>query len=296
MKYRPRIYYSDEQKAIMWDRWKKGDSLHDIARLFDRNHSSVGRILSVTGGIRPPQRIRSHLALSLSEREEISRGVASQESFRSIAHRLGRSPSTISREINQKLIESYEQTIRGWIRVMDLRHQETKDHTVRVSKMTVELSKYLGITDKQELKRIETSATLHDVGKIGIPDAILTKPGPLTQEEFNVIKTHPKIAFDILSDIEYLKNCIDIPYGHHEKWAGGGYPRGISGDAIPLAARVFAVIDVWDALSHARVYKEAWPESKVLEYIQEQSGKQFDPHVVNVFIQHYESITKCLAR
>ncbi|MEK9940403.1 MAG: helix-turn-helix domain-containing protein, partial [Methylotenera sp.] len=101
MKYRPRIYYSDEQKAIMWDRWKKGDSLHDIARLFDRNHSSVGRILSLTGGIRPPQRIRSHLALSLSEREEISRGVARQESFRSIAHRLGRSPSTISREIER---------------------------------------------------------------------------------------------------------------------------------------------------------------------------------------------------
>ncbi|WP_020181889.1 IS30 family transposase [Methylotenera sp. 1P/1] len=107
MKYRPRIYYSDEQKAIMWDRWKKGDSLHDIARLFDRNHSSVGRILSLTGGIRPPQRIRSHLALSLSEREEISRGVASQESFRSIAHRLGRSPSTISREIKRN--DGYQQ-------------------------------------------------------------------------------------------------------------------------------------------------------------------------------------------
>jgi IS30 family transposase len=101
MKHRPRIYYSDEQKAIMWDRWKKGDSLHDIARLFDRNHSSIAGILSVTGGIRPPQRVRSYLALSLSEREEISRGVASQESFRSIAHRLGRSPSTISREIKR---------------------------------------------------------------------------------------------------------------------------------------------------------------------------------------------------
>lgn len=107
MKYRPRIYYSDEQKAIMWDRWKKGDSLHDIARLFDRNHSSVAGILSLTGGIRPPQRIRSHLALSLSEREEISRGVASQESFRSIAHRLGRSPSTISREIKRN--DGYQQ-------------------------------------------------------------------------------------------------------------------------------------------------------------------------------------------
>lgn len=199
-------------------------------------------------------------------------------------------------QINQKLIESYEHTIRGWIKVMDLRHQETKDHTVRVSRMTVELSKHLGITDEKELKRIETSATLHDVGKIGIPDAILTKPGALTQEEFDVIKTHPQIAFDILSDIEYLKNCIDIPYCHHEKWAGGGYPRGISGDEIPLAARIFAVIDVWDALSHARVYKEAWPESKVLEYIQAQSGKQFDPHVVNVFIQHYKSITGAFQR
>ena len=198
-------------------------------------------------------------------------------------------------EINRKLTESYDQTIRGWIKVMDMRHQETKDHTIRVSKMTVELAKHLGVIKSDELKRIETSAILHDVGKIGIPDSILTKPGPLTQEEFDVIKTHPQIAFDILSDIEYLKNCIDIPYCHHEKWAGGGYPRGISGEEIPLAARVFSVIDVWDALSHARVYKEAWPESKVLEYIQEHSGKQFDPNVVNVFIHNYQSIIKCLA-
>jgi len=120
-----------------------------------------------------------------------------------------------TKSINQKLIESYEHTIRGWIKVMDLRHQETKDHTVRVSRMTVELSKHLGITDEKELKRIETSATLHDVGKIGIPDAILTKPGALTQEEFDVIKTHPQIAFDILSDIEYLKIALS-PTAHRE--------------------------------------------------------------------------------
>lgn len=197
-------------------------------------------------------------------------------------------------EINRKLVDSYDHTIRGWIKVMDLRHQETKDHTIRVSKMSVELAKCLGIKNTAELKRIETSAILHDVGKIGIPDTILTKPGSLTQEEFDVIKTHPQIAFDILSDIDYLKDCVDIPYCHHEKWAGGGYPRGVSGDAIPLAARIFAIIDVWDALSHARVYKEAWPESKVLAYIQGQAGKQFDPSIVNVFIQNYGLITKCI--
>jgi HD-GYP domain-containing protein (c-di-GMP phosphodiesterase class II) len=197
--------------------------------------------------------------------------------------------------INRKLINSYDQTIRGWIKVMDLRHQETKDHTTRVSKMTVELSKHMGITEREELKRIETSAILHDVGKIGIPDSILIKPGPLTSEEFDVIKTHPQIAYDILYDIDYLRNCIDIPFCHHEKWNGEGYPRGISGDTIPIAARIFAVIDVWDALTHARVYKDAWPESKVLQYIEEKSGNQFDPSVVKTFLNNYKTITKCIA-
>jgi len=196
--------------------------------------------------------------------------------------------------INKKLIDSYEQTIYGWIKVMDLRNQETKDHTTRVAKMTVELSKYLGITDTEELKKIETSAILHDVGKIGIPDSILIKPGALTKEEFEVIKTHPQIAYDILHDIDYLKNCIDIPYCHHEKWNGEGYPRGISGKDIPVAARIFAVIDVWDALSHSRVYKDAWPEAEVLTYIEERSGIQFDPNIVKVFLNNYQSITKCV--
>ncbi|CAG36842.1 HD-GYP domain-containing protein [Desulfotalea psychrophila] len=192
--------------------------------------------------------------------------------------------------INIKLMESYEQTIIGWMHVTDLRHRETKDHTERVTKMTVALAKFSGISKKEELKNIERGAMLHDVGKIGIPDAILIKPGKLNEEEWKQIKKHPQIAHDIISNIAFLRPCIDIPYSHHEKWDGSGYPLGIGGDEIPMAARYFAIVDVWDALIHPRIYKAAWTEEEVLAYIQEQSGKHFDPDIVELFLENYEQI------
>ena len=194
-----------------------------------------------------------------------------------------------------QLAESYEQTIHGWVRVMDLRHQETTDHTARVTRMTLELARIAGITGKQELKRIERAALLHDIGKIGIPDASLIKPGKLVDEEWDLIKMHPQIAHDILSNISFLKPSIDIPYAHHEKWDGSGYPQGLKGDAIPMAARLFAIVDVWDALIHPRVYKDAWPEEKVLKYIKEQAGKHFDPHIVKLYLENYPRIKKSLS-
>jgi response regulator RpfG family c-di-GMP phosphodiesterase len=191
---------------------------------------------------------------------------------------------------NREIIRSYEQTIRGWIRVMDMRHRETMHHTERVTRATLELAKLMGITDEEVLKHIEQGAILHDVGKVGIPDSILLKPDKLDDEEWEIMRQHPVIAHEILSKITYLGPCIDIPYCHHEKWDGTGYPRGIRGEEIPISARIFAVIDVWDALRHARVYKPEWKEEDVLAHIEGQSGKHFDPAVVTTFLEHYDTI------
>ena len=202
----------------------------------------------------------------------------------------------IERDINKitkiytQLVDSYDQTIKGWIHVMDLRHEETKNHTKRVTIMTIELAKLCGITNKEKLKQIERGSILHDIGKIGIPDNILIKPGRLDENEWDQMRRHPEIAQDILSDIDSLKTSINIPYYHHEKWDGSGYPTGIKGESIPIEARIFAIIDVWDALIHPRVYKAAWSEEKVLQYIQEESGKHFDPKIVKVFLENYDQI------
>lgn len=194
--------------------------------------------------------------------------------------------------LNHKLVESYDQTVLGWIRVMDIRHKETKDHTERVTRMALALARLCGIQGKGRLKRLERGAILHDLGKIGIPDSVLTKPGPLNEEEWEQIKQHPVIAYDILSEIRFLRRCLHIPYCHHEKWDGSGYPRGLKGKEIPREARIFSVVDVWDALVHPRVYKDAWPEERVLQYLRNGSGQHFDPKVVDVFLAHYEEIKR----
>lgn len=193
-------------------------------------------------------------------------------------------------EVNTQLVESYEQTMSGWIHLLDLRHRETKNHTDRVTKMTLKMTKLSGITDQAELNHIKWGAMLHDIGKIGIGDNILTKPGKLEPVEWEEMKRHPQIANDILSNIDYLLPCRDIPYCHHEKWDGSGYPQGLKGEEIPITARIFAVIDVWDALIHFRVYKSAWPEEKVLKHIKEQSGHHFDPDIVKLFLENYREI------
>lgn len=196
---------------------------------------------------------------------------------------------------NNEVIDSYEQTIRGWVDVIDMRHRETLYHTQRVTKVTLELARMMGITDEQELKCIEQGAILHDIGKIGIPDSILIKPDKLDDQEWEIVKTHPVIARQILSKINFLESSIDIPYCHHEKWDGSGYPRGIAQKEIPLSARIFAVVDVWDALSHSRVYKAKWPEKRVLEYLRKQSGQHFDPNVVKAFLDNYPQLMRAVA-
>lgn len=194
-----------------------------------------------------------------------------------------------------QVINSYDQTIRGWVEVLDVRHKETKDHTFRVTAMTVTMARKMGVSDEAVLKRIERSAILHDIGKIGIPDAVLLKPGQLTSDEMQLMRTHPQIAHDILSKIDFLENCMDIAYSHHERWDGQGYPQGLKGEQIPLSARLFTVVDVWDALMHPRVYKTAWTEAQVLQHLRDESGSRFDPHAVQVFFDHYPAIKAAAA-
>lgn len=183
---------------------------------------------------------------------------------------------------NTQLTLAYDATIHGLSRALDLRDKETEGHTQRVADMTVRLARAFGMMDN-ELVHVRRGALLHDMGKMGIPDAILLKPGPLTEEEWVIMRKHPEYAYDMFSPIEYLRPALDIPYYHHEKWDGSGYPEGLKGDEIPLAARLFAVVDVWDALTSERPYRPAWSKEKALEYIREQSGKHFDPRAVEMF-------------
>ncbi len=190
---------------------------------------------------------------------------------------------------NTRLILAYDATIEGWSRAMDLRDEETEGHTRRVTQMTIQLAKHLGISDDQ-IVHIRRGALLHDMGKLGIPDRILLKPGKLTDEEWVTMRKHPQYAYDMLSSIDYLRPAMDIPYCHHEKWDGSGYPRGLKGPQIPMAARIFAVIDVWDALSSDRPYRPAWEEAKVREYIEQNSGTHFDPEIVSAFMKQISEI------
>ena len=177
---------------------------------------------------------------------------------------------------------AYNETIEGWAKALELRDKETQGHSKRVTEMTIRLANEAGVSD-DEIGNIMRGALLHDIGKMGIPDAILNKPGKLTEEEWVIVKNHPQDAYNMLSSIKYLKPALDIPYCHHERWDGTGYPRGLQGKEIPLAARIFAVVDVWDALTSDRPYRQAWPVFKAKEYMLSQAGKHFDPEIVNIF-------------
>jgi PAS domain S-box-containing protein len=183
---------------------------------------------------------------------------------------------------NLQLMLAYDATIDSLSRALDLRDRETEGHTQRVVDLTIRLARAMGMPDT-ELVHVRRGALIHDMGKMGIPDAVLLKPDKLTGEEWEIMRLHPQYAFEMFSPIEYLRPALDIPYCHHEKWDGTGYPRGLEGKAIPLAARLFAIVDVWDALTSERPYRPAWSKGQALTYIQQQAGKHFDPHVVETF-------------
>ncbi|MGB8648225.1 MAG: HD domain-containing phosphohydrolase [Anaerolineae bacterium] len=187
--------------------------------------------------------------------------------------------------LNKELLVAYDATLEGWSRALDLRDHETEGHSQRVTTMTVQLARAMGLSES-EIVHIRRGALLHDIGKIGVSDDILLKPGPLTSAEWMMMRKHPQNAYDMLSGIAFLKPALIIPYCHHEKWDGTGYPRGLSKNDIPLAARIFTVIDVWDALTTDRPYRRRWPKQTVLTYLQAQRGKHFDPEVLDAFEKH----------
>lgn len=183
---------------------------------------------------------------------------------------------------HQEISLAYDTTLEGWGKALELRDKETRGHTQRVAYLTLELARRVGIPQSQ-LIHIRRGALLHDIGKMGVSDKILRKPGALTAEEMNEMKKHPQYAYELLRPIPYLSAAVDIPYCHHEWWDGSGYPRGLRGEEIPLAARIFTVIDVWDALLSDRPYRGAWKQEEAYQYILDLSGKQFDPHIVKEF-------------
>jgi len=185
---------------------------------------------------------------------------------------------------NTELTYAYNTTIEGWSRALDLRDKETEGHSRRVTETTLQLAKAMGIDD-EKLVHVRRGALLHDIGKMGVPDSILLKSGKLTDEEWVLMRKHPALAYELLSPIAYLREALDIPYCHHEKWDGTGYPRGLKGEQIPLTARIFAVVDVWDALTSVRPYRAAWAHDKVREHMRALSGTHFDPRVLEAFFR-----------
>jgi GAF domain-containing protein len=186
---------------------------------------------------------------------------------------------------NLELSLAYDTTLEGWSRALELRDQETKGHTQRVTELTLQLARTLGTFSEEALMHMRRGVLLHDIGKMGIPDGILLKPGPLTDEEWAIMRQHPGYAYEMLSPIAFLRPALDIPYCHHEKWDGTGYPRGLKAEEIPVAARLFAVVDVWDALCSDRPYRAAWPAAKVREHLRALSGAHFDSQVVEMFLK-----------
>ncbi|HPD80938.1 MAG TPA: HD domain-containing phosphohydrolase [Spirochaetia bacterium] len=197
------------------------------------------------------------------------------------------------KEADRELLNSYDATIEGWSKALEMRDHETEGHTLRVTDMTITLARRVGLPE-EDIVHIRRGALLHDIGKVAIPDSILLKPEPLTPEERIIMNKHPEYAKRMLSDITFLLPALDIPYCHHEKWDGTGYPRGLKEDKIPIAARIFSIIDVWDALIHNRPYHRAWNYKEAYEYIKSLSGSHFDPEIVQEFLAmlNEEAITK----
>ena len=184
---------------------------------------------------------------------------------------------------NAELMLTYDTTLEGWSRALELHDRTAPEHTNRLMNMATQLARELGVSDHDEV-HIRRGAILHDIGNVGIPAEILNKKGPLSEEEWEIMRCHPNYAYDLLAPIPYLRPALDIPYCHHERWDGQGYPVGLKGEQIPLAARIFSIVDVWDSMLSHRPYREALSEAEALEYIKNNAGKQFDPAAVDAFI------------
>jgi HD-GYP domain-containing protein (c-di-GMP phosphodiesterase class II) len=186
--------------------------------------------------------------------------------------------------VHRELIDAYDQTLEGWGFAVDLRDKETEGHSLRVATLTRRMAICLGIQG-DALTDMWRGALLHDVGKLGVPDSVLLKPGVLDSDEWEQMRMHPQLAYDMLQSISFLKGALDIPYAHHEWWDGSGYPRGLQREQIPLSARIFAYVDVWDAVTSNRLYRKAWSREKAIEHIQSCTGTHLDPHLHDAFLQ-----------
>lgn len=191
-------------------------------------------------------------------------------------------------DANRHLASAYDETLEGWAVALEMRDQETRGHADRVLRLTMELAARMGVPPEQ-WEHVRRGTLLHDIGKMGVPDSILQKPGPLTDDEWTVMKTHPQKALDMLGAIDFLVPALEIPYCHHERWDGTGYPRGLAGEEIPLVARIFAVVDVYDAVTSDRYYRCGWTHDETLAHIRKESGRHFDPAVVEAFLATIDS-------
>jgi PAS domain S-box-containing protein len=268
------------------------DLIHETDRQSVRNmlKQTANEDLSFTATYRARQKNGDHIWLETSARailEPTSGDVIEiQSASRDITERK-RAEEALQQAHNQ-LSDAYERTIEGWVRALDLRDRETEGHTQRVTEITIRVATQLGFSE-EELSHIKRGALLHDMGKIAIPDEILQKPGPLNEAEWARMRQHPQYAYDMLAPIEYLRPALDIPYYHHERWDGSGYPHGWKGEKIPLSARLFAIVDVWDALRSDRPYRKAIPRDQVIAYIKENSSLLFDPKLVEHFLKFVET-------
>lgn len=256
----------------------------DASRLLDLLATPVWDDITTTVHYRARRKNGEYVWLETTARlffDKLSQKQEFQASSRDITER--KQSQEALQKAHADLQEAYDRTIEGWVLALDLRDRETEGHTKRVTEMTAKLARKLNCTE-EELVHIRRGALLHDMGKMGIPDEILQKPGPLTDDEWVIMRRHPQYAYQMLSPINYLSQALIIPYYHHERWDGSGYPHKLKGKDIPLHARLFSVVDVWDALSSDRPYRKGLPSNEIVEYLQKEAGRLFDPEIVEIFI------------
>lgn len=256
----------------------------DSTALMELLKASTSEDIDVTVPYRARHRNGEYIWLETTARlffDQRSQKPEFQASSRNITER--KQAQEALQQAHANLQEAYDRTIEGWVLALDLRDRETEGHTKRVTEMTVRLACALGYNE-EEIVHIRRGALLHDIGKMGIPDDILQKPGPLSDDEWVKMRRHPHYAYQMLAPISYLKQALIIPYYHHERWDGSGYPHKLKGDEIPLVARLFAVVDVWDALCSDRPYRKGIPLKEVMDYLQKESRRLFDPDIVDKFL------------
>jgi PAS domain S-box-containing protein/putative nucleotidyltransferase with HDIG domain len=261
----------------------------DLKELFNRLDMPEWNDVTVTLEYRVRHKNGEYIYIETTARlffDELTQQQEIQAASRDITER--KEAEEALQRAHSDLRDAYDKTIEGWVLALDLRDRETEGHTKRVTEMTEKLAKSIGCTD-EEIVHIRRGALLHDMGKMGIPDEILQKPGPLTDEEWVIMRRHPEMAHQMLSPIKYLSDSIIIPYYHHERWDGSGYPHKLKGEDIPLHARLFAVVDVWDALTSDRPYRKRMPTNEVIEYLKKEAGRLFDPGIVEKFLALIES-------